>query len=70
MIASVELGYLMGHLRYGHIECTIPEDFKEEFLKMSKEEQKEYVIDGGRVVVDDFEIDDLGDYGDVEIYTN
>lgn len=37
---------------------------------MSKEEQREYVRDEGRLVVDDFEVDDLGDYGDVEIYTN
>lgn len=36
---------------------------------MSKEEQKEYVIDEGRLVVDDFEVDALGDYGDIEIYT-
>lgn len=68
MKASIDLGYIMGHLRYGHVECSIPKDFEEEFLGMSPEEQKQYVLDEGAIIVDDFEIDDYGDIGDVNIY--
>ncbi len=68
MKATVDIGYMVGHLRYGHIECDISDDFREEFLNMNKKEQQEYIIEEGEFIVDDYELDDYGDIGDVIIH--
>jgi hypothetical protein len=50
-----QLDYMQGHLRYGHIECTISEEeYEKSFKNLSKEEQIEYLEDNGVVVCDDF----------------
>lgn len=62
-----EVGYVVGHLRYGHFEATVPDDEVEEFNNMSEDEKKEYIREIGSLKIDDVEIDDWGDLGDVEV---
>lgn len=52
------LDYVQGHLRYGHFELEVD---KEEWDKLSQEEQKERLKDYGELIIDDWEIDGTGD---------
>ena len=59
-----DLDYVMGHLRYGHLEG--------EFEAESKEQLMEKLEDGNlrgelEIVFDDYEVEDCGDAGDYEI---
>jgi hypothetical protein len=58
------LDYVQGYLKYGHLELEID---KEEWSKMSKENQEEYLIDCGELVIDDWEVNDRGDLNDIVI---
>lgn len=44
-------------------ELMITDDIAEKFDAMSDEEKREYIIDNGKVVIDDFMIND-GEYDD------
>lgn len=57
------LDYVMGHLRYGHLEMEIE---KEKWKSMSEEEQRECLVDEGELIIDDYSVDDMGDMGDIE----
>ena len=61
---TASIDYISGHLRYGHKELEIAESI---WNAMSKDEQKDYFSDKAKVVVDDYEIDDYGDVGEMEI---
>ena len=80
MKVYMDLGYLVGHLRFGHLEGEVPfseeeeKEFKELLKKdlndrpLTEEEEdkligyKETIRDYCNIKVDDYEIDDWGDY--------
>ena len=50
-----ELDYVVGHLRYGHIEGIVEADNLEEAKKKLEEYEKEDLLcDFGKVVIDDY----------------
>jgi hypothetical protein len=57
---TANLDYMVGHLRYGHLELELTDEQYEEFKKLSKEEQEEWLRDDGARIADDYEIDDIG----------
>ena len=80
MKVYMDTGYLVGHLRYGHLEGEVPfspeeeEDFQN-LLKKDLEDEpltdeendrlesyKEDVLSYTCIVVDDYCIDDVGEY--------
>jgi hypothetical protein len=67
MKIKAEVGYICGHLRYGHFEMTVPDKDLEEFKSMSDEEKKDYLTEMGELVVDSMEIEDWGDLGEVKV---
>lgn len=55
-----ELDYVVGHLRHGHIEGIIEADSLEEAKKKLEEyEEKGLICEFGKVVIDDYECEDL-----------
>lgn len=55
-----ELDYVVGHLRYGHIEGTVEADNLEEAKKKLEEYEKEDLLcDFGKVVIDDYSCEDF-----------
>lgn len=62
------LDYIQGHLRYGHAETIVEAENEEEALKLA---EKEFENENYDVVVDDYEIEDVGDFfGDSYIKEN
>lgn len=59
-----ELGYVMGYLRYGHLEGEFEAESKEELMEKLKSDR---LRDALEVVVDDYDVVDCGDAGDYEI---
>ena len=59
-----DLGYVMGYLRYGHLEGEFEAESKEELMEKLKSGR---LNDALKVVVDDYEVEDCGDAGDYEI---
>lgn len=62
--ATRELGYVMGYLRYGHLEGEFEAESKEELMEKLKSGSLD---DAFEVVVDDYDVVDRGDAGDYEI---
>lgn len=49
------------YLRYGHYTTTVEADSQEELEKMLKDEEIcEKIMNTMQIVIDDFEVDDLG----------
>ena len=61
-LVTADLSYIVGHLRYGHYELELSDEEYEEFKKMSKEDKKEYICENGKIIIDDY---DLNDYGEL-----
>lgn len=61
---SAGIEYVAGHLRYGHYEAFVD---KKDIEGKSPEELKEYIQDVGTIVIDDYEIDDMGDVEEVVV---
>ena len=60
-LITADLSYVVGHLRHGHYELKLSDEEYEEFKKMSKEEKKDYICDCGKIVIDDFYLNDHGE---------
>ena len=58
MKVDLYFDYIQGHIRNGHMECDIPD---EEYHEMTDDERKWYVRENGKLVIDDYEVDDFGD---------
>lgn len=56
------LDYIIGRLRWGHMEVTLEDKDYQRFLNASNEE-KENILDenDAALVVDDYEVDDYGE---------
>lgn len=65
MIVTAEVDYVIGHLRNVHYEVKIPDEEAEDFKKLSKEEQIEYIESEGTLIIDDYCINDCGDITDI-----
>lgn len=60
---TADVNYVMGHLRYGHLEGIIEAKSEEELKEMLKDPD---VRDDLKLVVDDYEVDGCGDIGGFE----
>lgn len=58
------LDYVTGHLRYGSIKAKLSNEEYKEFETLSKEEQKDWLMDIGKLTVD-YEIYDTGSINDM-----
>lgn len=61
---SANYDYIQGHIRYGHKELEVEKEFWD---SLSADEQKDYFLDNGDVVIDDYEINDYGDLNELEV---
>lgn len=59
LLITADYEYIAGRLRYGHGELEVDKD---QWESMSKDEQLEYFTNNSEVVIDDFDIDDHGDF--------
>lgn len=64
---SAPVEYVDGHLRYGHMEVEVTDEVAEEVSNMSEEDRKEWLQDNGKLVIDDYRVNDYGDLGEVTI---
>lgn len=61
---TADLGWVSGHLRYGHLEGIVEAESEEALeIKMKNPDFRD-ILD---LVVDDYEVDDYGDVGEYEI---
>ena len=53
--------FVAGYIEQAHYELEIdtPEE-QEEFKTMSLEEKIQYLLDNGELIIDDFEVNDIG----------
>lgn len=56
---------LSGYLKWGRIVAYVEDD--EGFESLSEDEQKEWLIDHGTIMVDDYEIEDFGEIDDITV---
>ena len=65
MIVTAEVDYIVGHLRNGHYEVEVPDEEAEDFKKLSKEEQIEYIESEGTLIIDNYYLSDTGALSDI-----
>ena len=65
-----DLEYLMGHLRYGHIELQMDEEEYKEYETYTDKEKEEYIMENGDLIIDDYEVDDYGPISDIRVYND
>ena len=58
IIADVD--YAMGHLRYGHYELELNDEDYKAYKNLSDEDRISWIEEDGEFIVDDYEIDDIG----------
>lgn len=65
-VVGRNVDYVQGHLRYGHRETLVEAESREELEEKLKDEKYvEEIFDDSDLIVDDYEVDDSGDfYGD------
>lgn len=67
MLLIGDLEYVQGHLRCGHYECSVLKEDEEKVRNMSEKDLNEYIKENGTLLIDDYEVDDVGDIMDIEI---
>lgn len=65
-----DLEYLMGHLRYGHIELQMDEKEYKEYETYTDKEKEEYVFENGDLIIDDYKVNDYGLISNIRIYND
>lgn len=65
---NIPLDYIIGHLRYGHLEGTL--DLTEEEFKKLEEDPPKFIddndiLDDLELIIDDYRIDDRGGFTEV-----
>lgn len=58
IIANID--YIQGHLRYGHYELDLNEEEYYNYKKLSDEDRIDYIEDEGKLIIDDYYVDDIG----------
>ena len=61
---TADVGYVSGHLRYGHLEGVVEAESENKLKKMMKSPGFDDLLD---LVVDDYRVDDYGDVGEYEV---
>ncbi len=60
--------YLQGNINYGHFELEIDDEtYLREFEPLEEKRQKDYLRCNGKLILDDFDIDDRGPLSGIEI---
>ncbi len=60
---NVPCDYIIGHLRYGHLEIIMEaEDLEELESQLKDDKVRNDIMNMGDIVIDDYEIDDTGDW--------
>ena len=62
-LVTADLDYVVGHLRYGHLEGIVEAESEEVLKEWIKEKDFDQYLE---VVADDYEIDSYGDIGEYE----
>ena len=65
-VVTAGISHISGTLRYGHYELLLDESEFLEFVNMTKEEKIEWIKSDGDILIDDFNINDIGDITDIE----
>ena len=60
-LVTADVDYVMGHLRYGHLEGVIECESEEELKEMIENKNLDGYLD---LVVDSYEVEDCGDVGE------
>lgn len=60
-LVRANVGYVVGHLRYGHLEGEVEAESEEALKEMMKDK---YFGDWLNLVVDGYSVDDVGDVGE------
>lgn len=55
---TLELDYVMGYLRHGHLEMGLDNEELEKFKSLSDGEQIYWIIGNGELIVDDYSVED------------
>ena len=66
-IITADYDYLSGHLRYGHEELELFGEELEKFKNSTEDEQIKWLKEEGETIIDDLEINDKGDLGNISI---
>lgn len=64
MKITAELDYVQGHLRTGHLELEID---KHKWESIPEDNRRGYFLDTAEVVVDDFDVEDYGEAGEMVV---
>lgn len=62
-LVTADIGYVVGHLRYGHFEGIVEAESEEALKEMMKEDDFDRRLD---IFVDGYSINDYGDIGKYE----
>lgn len=60
-----EVDYVLGQIHSGHYETVMSDHEFAEFQKMSEENQKKYIKKHGKLIIDSYNINDIGDIVDI-----
>lgn len=63
-----QLSYVVGHLRYGHYELEMRGEDLEKFKAMTRQEKEEFLRDNGELLIDDVDVDYIGDITNIDVY--
>lgn len=62
-VVGRNVDYVVGHLRYGHRETEVEAESEEELKeKLKNEEYVNEIFEDSDLVVDDYEVDDCGEF--------
>lgn len=61
-----DIDHISGYLRYAHFEMYLTAEEHQKFDTLSDEEQIQWLKEDGEIIVDDFEVNDIGDISNIE----
>ena len=67
-LITADCDYICGYLRYGHWELNLTDAEYDDFCNMDESEQERYLMDNGDLIVDDYEVDDLGEPTNIQVH--
>ncbi len=61
-----DLDYVQGYLRMGHLEMELNDEDFEKFKSFELRDQKAWLREGGRVEIDDYAVNRIGDITEID----